>query len=313
MNILSKHIILGAGGAISRNLAREIISRDEKVKLVSRSGYSEKGAESCKADLTVYSQVKDSIEESSIVYLTAGLQYNKKIWSSQWPVIMQNTIDACKSKNARLIFFDNVYSYGRVEGTMTEETPYNPSSKKGEIRSRLAEKLMSEAKDGNIKAIIARSADFYGPFSEKTSIPSVLIISNLTKGKKAQWMVNVKSKHSLTYTADCGKALYLLSKADDSYNQVWHMPTAHPPLTGEEFIKKVAAKLNTSPEYTVLGKFMMRLGGLFDKQVAELYEMLYQYEFDYIFDSSKIEKRFGFTPTSYDAGIAETVSKIGTA
>ena len=125
-------------------------------------------------------------------------------------------------------------------------------------------------------------------------------------------MVNVKTKHSFTYTVDCGKALYLLSKTDDAYNQIWHMPTAHPPLTGEGFIRTAAEKLNTSPEYTVLNKFIMRLGGLFNKQVAELYEMLYQYEFDYIFDSSKFEKRFGFTPTAYDTGIAETVSKIGT-
>ena len=31
---------------------------------------------------------------------------------------------------AKLIFFDNVYMYGKVNGIMTEETAFNPCSKK---------------------------------------------------------------------------------------------------------------------------------------------------------------------------------------
>lgn len=36
--------------------------------------------------------------------------------------------------------------------------------------------------------------------------------------------------------------------------------------------------------------------------------MLYQYEQDYIFDSSKFEKRFGIKPTSPDKGLQELVA-----
>ena len=58
----------------------------------------------------------------------------------------------------------------------------------------------------------------------------------------------------------------------------------------------------------ILSKWMIRLGGLFDKTTSELYEMLYQYEFDYIFDSSKFEKAFHFQPTSYEEGIKATAN-----
>jgi hypothetical protein len=34
--------------------------------------------------------------------------------------------------------------------------------------------------------------------------------------------------------------------------------------------------------------------------------MLYQYDRDYIFDSSKFEKEFNFTPTPYKEGIHQT-------
>jgi nucleoside-diphosphate-sugar epimerase len=47
----------------------------------------------------------------------------------------------------------------------------------------------------------------------------------------------------------------------------------------------------------------MNLLGLFIPVMSELKEMRYQYEQDYIFNSDKFEKRFGFKPTSYEAGI----------
>jgi nucleoside-diphosphate-sugar epimerase len=309
MNTDGKHIILGAGGAIGNVLTEELISKGKGVKLVSRKGYSLPGTETGKADLVDYRQMEEVIEQNSTVYLLVGLPYDIRIWLEKWPRIMQNTIEACKRQQAKLIFFDNVYTYGKVDGPMTEETPMNPSSRKGEVRVRLAEQLLSEAKSGNIKALIARAADFYGPFAEKTSLPFVFIFKRLADDKKAQVLVSAKTKHSYTYTGDCGRALYMLASSEDGFGQVWHLPTAGPPLTGEEFIETTASKLGAKPSYTILRKWMVRLGGIFDRQVREVYEMLYQNEYDYIFDSSKFESAFNFEPTSYEAGIEQTVRR----
>ena len=41
--------------------------------------------------------------------------------------------------------------------------------------------------------------------------------------------------------------------------------------------------------------------------MKELYEMLYQNEYAYVFDSTKFDKAFNFTPTSYQQGIKETI------
>jgi nucleoside-diphosphate-sugar epimerase len=172
--------------------------------------------------------------------------------------------------------------------------------------------ILSKTKKGNLKALIARSADFYGPNAEKMSVFNMFVIESLMKGKKAQVFVNAKSKHSYTYTGDCGKALYMLAKADDTFGQVWHIPTAHPAITHEELIKIAAQQLNAKPEYSVLSKWMIKMAGIFDKTAKEAVEMLYQNEYDYIFDSSKFEKRFNYTPTSYEQGIAETIKYLKT-
>ena len=43
--------------------------------------------------------------------------------------------------------------------------------------------------------------------------------------------------------------------------------------------------------------------------VKELKEMQYQNDQDYFFDSSKFDKRFSFTPTSYKDGIAAVLKE----
>jgi nucleoside-diphosphate-sugar epimerase len=300
---MSIHTILGAGGVIARGLAEELTRHKESVRLVSRHPAGRTGAESFAADLTDPAR---AVENSSVVYLCAGLKYDYSVWRTQWPKIMTNTIGACQRAQARLIFFDNVYMYGRVDGVMTEDTPYDPCSRKGDLRARIATQLMSEVRKGNITASIARSADFYGPGSGKTGILNLLVFANLAKGKKAQWLVNAGVEHSFTHTGDAARALYLLAKDENSWNQAWHLPTAPRPLTGSEYIGLAAENLDVQARYLLLRKWMVGLGGLFDKTTSELTEMLYQYEYPYCFDSSKFEKAYNFSPTSYEEGIKAT-------
>ena len=238
-----RHTILGAGGSVGNSLTYELLRSNEAVRLVSRSNFSIQGTESYKADIISYQETLNSIKESDIVYLCIGLPYDSKIWAEMWPKIMQNSIDACKSVNAKLIFFDNVYMYGKVDGKMIETTPYNPSSRKGEIRATIATILENEIKNNNINAIIARAADLYGPYATKTSLPYILAIDKLIKGKKAQWMIDVNKLHSYTYTIDSAKGIVLLSKRDDCYNQIWHLPTYNPAIDGKTFIELVAKEL----------------------------------------------------------------------
>jgi hypothetical protein len=79
------------------------------------------------------------------------------------------------------------------------------------------------------------------------------------------------------------------------------------PVTGEEFIKITADVLNTVSDYTVLNILMFRMAGLFNKTAREAAEMLYQNEYDYLFDSAKFRNHFTYTPRGCEAGIRETI------
>jgi nucleoside-diphosphate-sugar epimerase len=288
-------------------LAARLVARGDAVRLVSRSGRTLAGAEPVAADLLDPASVRDAVDEGSVVYLLAGLRYNWRVWSEQWPRIMRNVVDACSARDARLIFFDNVYMYGPVEGPMTEDTPVNPSSRKGRVRARIAADLMKAAQAGRLRACIARSADFYGARCA-TSVLNLLVLAPLAKGARAKWQGHPDVPHSFTYVPDCARALPLLADAEDVWAQVWHMPTAVPPPTGRELVGLAARSLGVEPRLMVLRPWMLRALGLFDRTVAELVEMLYQYTRPYVFDSSKFERRFGFQPTPYGEGIAHTAS-----
>src|SRR6202022_2028428 len=295
--------ILGAGGAIGNALVKELAARNEPIRLVSRNPKLVPGAaEAVAADLSNLDDTVKAVSGSRIAFLLVGLKYDVKVWRGMVPPLIQHAIQTAKRENARLVFFDNVYMYGIVEGAMTEETPFRPCSKKGEIRAQIATMLLNEMKAGNLTALIARSADFYGPRA-RTGIPNVLVFDKLAKGAKASWLVNDSVKHSFTFTPDAAGSLVLRADAESAWNQTWHVPTTPDPPTGKQFIELVAKEFGTQPKYRVLTRPMLRVAGWFNTTVRELYEMLYQYEFDYIFDSTKFTTAFRFQPTSYAEGV----------
>lgn len=298
------HTILGAGGPVAKSLTAVLMEAGESIRLVSRRKIETSGK--CTwmgADLKDPVQMKNAVKDSTVIYLCVGLQYDKRIWAKEWPLIMKNLIEAGKSTGARIIFFDNVYMYGHVQGIMTEETPYNPSSSKGETRARIAEELMTEARVGNINATIARAADFYGAES-LNSFFDAMVLAKFANKQKAMWLGNPNVKHTFTYVGDTGKALYLLAKDPGSGNQVWHLPSA-PALTGKQFIELAANIFHVKPEYSRVNKFLLNTIGLFNKSIRETAEMYYQYEFDYIFSSSKFEKAYNLQATAYADGITK--------
>lgn len=302
--------ILGSTGTIGNELAKTLRQYTNKIRLVSRNPKKiNEEDELVGGNLFNPDETSKAIEDSEVVYLTVGLQYDIKVWRKQWPLLMKNVIDACIKNNSKFVFFDNVYSYGKVVGWMTEETPFKPDSKKGEVRVELNKMIMNEVEQGNLKAIIARAPDFYGP-NTPLSFVNIMVFENFKKGKKAQWFIDVNRKHSLIYTPDAGKATALLGNTEKAYNQVWHLPTNKNILTGKEFIEIAAKAMGAKPEYMIVKKWMARLLGLFNKAIKESYEMLYQNEYDYLFDSSKFEKAFNYQPIGYEEGIMKTAKSI---
>lgn len=297
--------ILGANGTIAKVLAKDLTAYTNKIRLVSRNPKKINDTDELfAADLSDGTMVNKAVEGSEIVYLMVGFDYNLKVWRDKWPKIMRATVDACVRNNAKLVFFDNVYLYDIHEiPHMTETSSIYPPSEKGKVRRDIAAMITDAVAAGNLTALIARSADFYGPGNEKSFLIEV-VYKNLLKGKKSNWFVNPDKIHSFTYTPDAAKATALLANTPNCYNQVWHLPTDPEKITGRQLASLFANAMNKKDGITAFPRWMIQLIGLFSPFMKEMPEMLYQYDRDYFFDSSKFSSRFpGFKTTGYKEGV----------
>lgn len=83
------------------------------------------------------------------------------------------------------------------------------------------------------------------------------------------------------------------------------MPTYKDSLTGKQIIENISAELNVEQKCRVIFEIMMKLMGIVMPVLKESVEMIYQYNSDYVFDSSKFKKAFKFKTTSYEEGIKQ--------
>lgn len=306
------HVILGAAGAIGQAVMSELQRRGLPVRAVERSK-TVPGFESVRADLLELVQLRRAVEGASHVYLCAGLPYRGDVWAAQFPAIMANAIDACAAAGARLIFFDNVYMYAPpLSVPFDEEALQNPSSKKGRVRKAIADMLLQAHASGKVKALIGRSADFYGPHAKNSQL-YVAFLERMLAGKAPRWMGKPGVPHTWAYTLDNGRALVALALDDTAYGEAWHLPAGEP-ITIEQiagiFNKKLCAHLHVS----FLPKALIPLLGLVIRPVREATEMVYQFDALYLMSWAKFKARFpDFAVETYENGLAAMISSFGAA
>ena len=296
--------IIGSGGTIGKPLASELRSFTGKVRLVSRNPKKVNESDQLfPLDVTDFSKIDNAIQGSGVVFITVGFDYKLSVWQQVWPPFLQSVIKACQAHGAKLVFFDNVYMYAKSAiPHMTEESPIQPPSKKGAVRTQLHQMIMNEVERGKLTALIARSADFYGPDTDKSMLVETAA-KNLLKGKKAQVFGDIERIHTYTFTPDAAKATALLGNTPDAFNQVWHVPTTKQKLTTRQWIELIAEEIGVQAKIQKVPTWMLHVLGLFNPVIKEFPEMLYQNEMDYVFDSSKFEKRFGMTTTEPKEGV----------
>ncbi|MGZ3879737.1 MAG: NAD-dependent epimerase/dehydratase family protein [Flavisolibacter sp.] len=296
--------IIGSGGTIGIPLAKELKKFTSDIRLVSRHPKKiNETDELFPLDARNVNEVGKAVAGSEVVYVTIGFDYKLSVWQNTWPPFLESVIRACKEHRSKLVFFDNVYMYAKSAiPHMTEESPLDPPSKKGRVRKQLNDMIFKEVQTGTLTALIARSADFYGPDTNK-SVLAETAAKNLMKGKKAQGFGNIDKIHSYTFTPDAARATALLGNTPDSYNQVWHLPTTKERLSTRQWIELIAAEIKVEPRIQVIPEWLLKLLGLFNPTIKEFPEMLYQNQMDYFFDSSKFEGRFGMEATNPREGV----------
>ena len=301
----SLNIVFGTG-PLGYAVAEELLAKGQSVKLVNRSGEGDipEGATIVKADVTNTELTREVCKNVRTVFHCAMPPYTQ--WPELFPAITYGIINGAISAEANLVYGDNLYMYGQVNGPIKEDLPNNARGPKGKIRGEMADKLMQAHNEGKVKVAIGRASDFFGPrvlnsiFGERVFIPAI-------KGETINMLGRIDQPHTFTYIKDFAKGLVTLSENETAFGEIWHIPSAET-ITTQKFLHRIFSENKTFPPVKIAPKFIVNVMALFNPIIRELKEVLPNNEQPYIVDHSKFENAFGNNPTPHKQAISETIS-----
>ena len=231
------HVVFGAG-PVGLALVHELVQRGRSVRLVTRSGRGQsiRGVERTAADASDEKQAVTVARGAQVIYHAVGADYGH--WAALLPPIMAGLIRAASSTGTRLVYADNLYAYGPVDGLLTEDLPAAATGRNGRLRAELANTLLAAYRSGTLQATIGRSSDFYGP-GVRLSTVGDRVFGRMAERKPAQVLVDPDQLHTYTFIGDFGRALAVLGERDEALGEVWHVPSA-PTVTTRQFVELIA-------------------------------------------------------------------------
>jgi nucleoside-diphosphate-sugar epimerase len=303
-----QNVILGTG-PLGLAVMDELVVRGRQVTLVNRRGMVAEslpeGVEVVAGDVTNPNDVARLCAEMDVVFQCAQPQYNE--WPEKFPPIIEGIISGVSRTKARLVVGDNLYMYGPTGGApIHEDLPYAANGRKGRARALLAQKLLDAHAANPIQVTIGRASDFYGP-RVRDSAAGELLFAAALDGKTINVLGDPDQPHTYTYIRDFARALVTLSEHPEAFGRAWHVPSA-PIVTTRQFVEMVGEAVGRPLKIRPAGKLMVSLLGLFNANLRELKEMMYEFEEPYIVDHSQYQAAFGGEATPHEAAIAETVA-----
>jgi nucleoside-diphosphate-sugar epimerase len=157
------HAVVGAGGATGRRLVAHLHAAGHRVRAVTRDGrdVGTPGVETAAADATDGAALAAACRDAAAVYHCVMPVLTR--WTGEFPVVTDALVDAASRAGARLVYADDTWMYGRVDGPMTEDTPWRPVGAKGVLRAWIAERVLSAGAAGRLPVGVVRAGELYGP------------------------------------------------------------------------------------------------------------------------------------------------------
>lgn len=297
------HVIFGAG-PLGRWTAHELLSMGKSVRIVNHSGKMidpPAGVELVASDATDTEKNIQITRDAAVIYQCAMPPYYDLL--DKFPPLQKAILNAAIANHAILVIPENLYLYGKFTGTLTEDSPVAPVSKKGRLRAAMAAEIQEAQAAGKVRSAIGRASDFFGPYDKGlTNYAFMPPVWN----KPAGLIGRPDQPHSFTYIKDFSHLLVTLGTRPEALGQVWFAPT-NPPITQAELMKLIETELGKPSKALYGNAFLMSILGLFDKTTAASVEMIYQWTAPFVIDSSKAEKAFSLKPTPMNTMVHETI------
>jgi nucleoside-diphosphate-sugar epimerase len=298
------HVVAGLG-AVGRAVVRELITRGLPVRAIVREQAVDLPPEVdvVTADITDPDAVRRAMAGGTVVYHVASAPYDH--WPELLPPLMRGVLDGAAATGARIVYADNLYAYGAVDGPLTETLPSRASGPNGRIRAALADELMRAHAAGTVRATIGRASDYYGPWGRQSTAGERLFVPALA-GKPAQVLGDPDLPHTFISLGDFARGLVTLGTHDEALGEVWHLPSAET-LSTRDFAGLVYEAAGHPPKLRVTPSAILTVAALFSPMLRAVKEQQYQRVAPWVVDHSKFAQAFGAEVTPHGEAIAATI------
>ena len=299
------HVVFGTG-PVGLAVADELSRRGKRVRLVNRSGKAAapEGAVVVGGDATDKAFAREASAGATVVYFALNPPYHQ--WTELFPSLQEGVLEGAAWAGARLVAMENVYMYGPTGGRpLTEDLPYAAETRKGEVRAKMSRELFAAHGAGKVRVTAGRASDFFGP-QVTDSAAGETIFGRAVAGKAAQVVGDPDLPHTYTYAPDIGKGLVILGEREGALGRAWHLPGPETVST-RRFVEMAFEETRGEFKMQRAPRVLVRILGLFDPAMRELYEMLYEFEEPFVLDHYAFAQEFGDHETPLREGIRQTV------
>lgn len=295
-------------GPLGLAVADCLMAKGRQVRLASRhsNGSMRNGYEWQRADAGNPDDVKLVAAGAATIYLCAAPPYAN--WNAQFLPMLKGVIEGAQSTGSKIIFADNLYSYGAAPSPLVETLPPNPQGIKGKVRASLSQHLMDAHHSGKIKTAIGRAADFYGPQVEKSAL-GAKVFEAVLQDKPVYCLGDIDAPHSYTYIENFARGLVTLGSRSEALGGIWHIPSGET-LTTRQMVSLISDRFGKKPKYKAASRTIVTALGLFNPMMRELKEVFYQYEKPFVMNCHKFVEAFGDIAIPHQEALRKTADWV---
>jgi nucleoside-diphosphate-sugar epimerase len=308
-------LVLGASGGIGGETARQLRAAGWDVyalkRSVEKSSERKGGITWLRGDALNREDVAAAAHGCSVIVHAVNPPGYRR-WSELVLPMLDNTIAAATAERATIVLPGNLYNYGPdAFGLVMEESPQNPTTRKGAIRVEMERRLEAFCHNGG-RALIVRAGDFFGPTAGNNWFSQGLIKPGQSV-RKISYPGTRGVGHQWSYVPDVAHTIVELLSRRDALEPfaTFHMK-GHWDPDGTHMTRAirqvVTRKSGVEPAVGAFPWWLIVLGAAFVTTFRELVEMRYLWRVPLRMDNARLRAVIGTEPhTPLDQAVEATL------